>query len=263
MDFKKSVNDVVISVGRAFTAKTVISVIFIGLFVPYSKLVYWLFDTAYLGGFGVNPDVFNRPVFSSDFVSVWLVAESMPVILAGWSMLALVALLVLTMANYEKGRRGEGGNEGVSNTNHSTSEPQLNGRPSRIFESLSKSIDWPAFIWVSGLLIIMFLALTVIWSVSKGEELSEIQRDWYLNEGVCLDKFSSGNVGCFTVSGVPGNNHFVIYNSDTDLIYMSRKDCIDIDSKEECKASISLNIVEKSSKTQYSVIRDYVPEAVD
>ncbi|GAA3925157.1 hypothetical protein [Litoribacillus peritrichatus] len=244
-------------VKQAITAKAIISAASIGMFIPFVKLVYWVFDTSYLGGFGVSPDIFSRPVFSSGFVSSWLVVKSMGIVVATWSIVALIFFIILTTVNIGPGEEqipDQSHSQGADKQKDGIAKTKLSKFLVRLVDAIERSFDWPMYTWVGGLAVFFLLAFSTIWASNKGNELAEQQRDLYLESGFCADKFNSSNVGCFRIQGVDGQGHFIIANSQTHIIYLSRN------SKENCQPEIILNILERDSKAQYSINRQFIQQ---
>lgn len=248
---------------RMITAKAIISAASIGLFIPFAKLLYWVFDTSYLGGFGISPDVYNRPIFSSGFVSSWLVAEAMAPALVIWTGFAIVLFAVLFNINFENSEKPKICELDLNNYRSESRWIKLKRRGIYAF---SKSFGWPYFIWASGFVLIIFLLAILVWASRKGAQLAEVQLNVYVAEGLCVDKFNSKNKGCFRVTGIDGNNHFVIANPATHLIYLSRKRKNPMDSDESADSAgrengyvTTLHIHQKEPDKQYSVQRDYQP----
>ncbi len=271
MDIPNTVDKVVTGIKRTITAKAIISTASLGLLIPFVKLVYWVFDTAYLGGFGVSPDIYNRPVFSSGFVSIWLIAKSIGIILTGWTLLAFIFFIILTKVNIAPAKyhiKKEEKKESSDNENSGTDSKELSLADKlkdrfldlfiRIIDSISKSIEWPSAIWGAGVLLVIFLSFSIAWASKTGQDLAEDQRNAYLESGFCLDKFNSNNIGCFKIDTVEGENYFIIANPKTHLIYLSRECKLFKKGSKICEPSIKLNILEKSLNEQYSITRDFV-----
>lgn len=248
-------------VKKMVTAKAIISAASLGLFIPFARLVYWVFDTSYLGGFGVSPDVYSRPIFSSGFVSIWLLVESMTPIFFGWSSFAIVLFVVLFSVNFDVLKKYENRHNYYGILSSDSKGDELKKRFSYAF---SKSSGWPFYIWVSGVSLFLFLVLAISLASSRGRDLAQKQLNYYVDTGKCADKFNSTNVGCFRVEGVEGAGHFVIANPKTHLLYLSRQSA-DQDLSEFCesKCEITLHILEKEPGKQYSIDRVYMPVATD
>ena len=84
---------------KYITAKVLVAALTVGLALPFIKVLYWTFDTAYLSGFGISPEIYSRPIFSSGFVSVWLFAFSMTPLMLLWMLICLIVFIVLTAMN--------------------------------------------------------------------------------------------------------------------------------------------------------------------
>lgn len=238
---------------RMITAKAIISAASLGLFIPFAKLVYWVFDTSYLGGFGISPDVYSRPVFSSGFVSSWLVVEAMMPMLGLWTLIAVVLFFVLFNANYSALEKPE--NRELIYRIYSSDKRWVRMRK-RFSYALSKSVGWPYFIWISGFILLFFLLVIFAKASERGTELAEGQLNIYAESGLCVDKFSSKNKGCFQIYGIQGEGHFVIANPASHLIFLSRtcSGVIDPETK-ECGGEYvtTLHIHEKEPGNQYSI----------
>lgn len=238
------------------TAKAVISAVSLGLFLPFIKLIYWVFDTAYLSGFGITPDVYSRPIFSSGFISAWLFAGAMTPIFIGWALFSVVIFVVLFSINFESLAPPK---QREDDKKSSEKESEFSKFITSIIDALSKSIEWPSFIFISGFILIIFFVTTILHTHKNGFKLADEQISVYANEGKCGDKFNAKNVGCFNVSGIEGTNHFVIANLQTHLLYLSRRPTNEsgsITCDKEYK--VTLHIHEKKSDKQYSINRDYI-----
>lgn len=96
--------DYIPKIKNFFSVKMILSIISIGGILPLSQVLYWTFETSYFGYFGISPEIFNRPVFSSGFIGVWLFAESIQPVFLVWSFLMggflFVLLVIKNMAVY-------------------------------------------------------------------------------------------------------------------------------------------------------------------
>lgn len=242
---------------RMITAKAIISAVSLGLFVPFAKLVYWLFDTAYLGGFGISPDVYSRPIFSSGFVSVWLVAQAMAPILTGWLCFAFALFIILFSINF--GALDKPENIEVDFRIYKKDTWQVRF-VKRFGYAIYKSYAWPFSILVCGLSLILFLLSVVVWASKEGDKLSETQVKAYASNGECKDKFNSSLYGCFTIEGIDGKGLFVIANPKTHLLFLSRS-CLNgaAEVGGDCTGEYqtALHIHEKVPERQYSINREY------
>lgn len=259
MEETNTFNKVVTEAKRAITAKALISTASIGMLIPFAKLIYWVFDTSYLAGFGISPDIYSRPIFASGFVSTWLVVESLGFIFFAWSFLAIVFFIILTSANISPRRYEDKDQDHIKNTekvlsDQSTLKEHLYDFLQRVSDAAGRSIEWPLIIWGAGFSFFLFFMLSMLWASNKGSELAISQRDLYLKHGFCADKFNSSNLGCFAIHKVEGENHFIIANSKTHLIYLSREGA----QKSNENSVIELTIMEKKAGTQHSITRNFI-----
>ena len=243
------------NIKKTIIIKTLISIISLGLFIPFIELIYWTFDTAYLSGFGISPDIYSRPIFSSGFINTWLFAESIQSIFIGWSLLLFIIFLMLFSINF-------------SNLNKSqVNDPETikfkkEGNIFRILEQLinvfAKSIAWPFYILICGIFIIMFTMYSIIWAHNKGLALAEGQLNNYVTEGKCLDKFNSKSFGCFDVKDIEDKDIFVITNTQKHILYLNRKNINASKLEKNDQYEIKIHIHEKEPGKEYSINRKYV-----
>ena len=242
---------------KMITAKALISAVSLGLFLPFIKLIYWVFDTSYLSGFGINPDVYSRPVFSSGFISFWLFAKSLLPIWIGWIFFSFVIFFTLLNINLGISEKPE---KTAQDLNLLDSDSEWI-RLKKVFPyALSKSVKWPFSMFVIGGLFILFITGAIVSASEKGLSLADVQMERYDATGECWDKFNSGNSGCFHVSGIDGADLFVIANLQDHLLYLSREAVDDKKPTVPNKEFITkLHIHEKSTNEQYTISRDYKP----
>jgi hypothetical protein len=255
---------------KFLTLKLIVSIITIGGIWPLLQALYWTFETAYFGYFGVGPEIFNRPVFSSGFISVWLVAASIGPAFIVWSGLMLIVFIVLIFVNYNEPAfylRKEINDvpPDVDNCIYQDSEETKNWKYgfkahlSNVFDSVSKSINVPLFFWLGGFIIALILVLLFVGAGTKGEKLAKNQVENYLkNKFECHDGFNDNNIGCFSIQGIDGNDHLVITNNKTHLIFLSRTQAIE--SSENATTNlpvIKLHIIEKADGDVFTITRHY------
>jgi hypothetical protein len=254
---RNGMKKIIIEAKKMITAKAIISAASLGMFLPFIKLVYWVFDTAYLSGFGINPEIYSRPIFSSSFIGVWLFAESLYPMMIGWIFFSLIIFLVLFNMNLSLLGRPLRAEQGIDILESDTKWIRFK----KIFPTaFSKSVNWPIAILLIGIYLIIFITGAASYSSKKGRSLAEIQMEHYNANGECWDKFNSKNNGCFRVSGISGAGHFVIANLETHLLYLSREVVNGNGAGESNKKFITkLHIHEKSPKEKYSISRDYKP----
>jgi hypothetical protein len=239
---------------KMITAKALISAASLGLLLPFIKLVYWVFDTSYLSGFGISPDIYSRPIFSSGFVSVWLFINALVPMVIGWALFSAVVFVVLFNINFGAARHSAPVEQGIDTS-------QSNGRYTRFISSFSyaysKSVSWPLAMFLIGAVFILFITKVFIYSSEKGASLAEKQLKGFSAKGECRDTFDSNNTGCFHISTLNGTDHFVIANHQTYILYLSRNEADEKDSNN--KIITRLHVHEKEPGKQYSITRDYKP----
>ncbi len=129
---------------------------------------------------------------------------------------------------------------------------------SNLAVSIGKSFAMPFVFWSSGFVALIAVMLLFIGADREGRKLAKNQVDSYIKNYECKDGFNNDNVGCFEISGVEGDNHFVITNSEKHLIYMSRN----MESKSDNKVitenqEFAVHIVEKTSDDVFKLKRIY------
>jgi hypothetical protein len=248
---------IILEAKKMITAKAIISAASLGLLLPFFKLIYWVFDTSYLSGFGVSPDVYSRPVFSSGFVSVWLIVKSLVPIFYGWISFSIILFFALMSMNLSVLERPQ---TVASSPEILEDDSFLEWLKKAFPVAYSKSISWPLSLVVIGTLVILFIINTLTMSSRKASSLSDEQMKQYNDTGQCHDKFNSDNIGCFNIPVINGRGLFVIANTQTHLLYLSRE-ASDASKPNASKGKFTtkLHIHEKKSDDQYSITREYIP----
>lgn len=251
------------------TIKTLVSIVSVGAIVPLCKALYWTFETSYFGYFGVSPEVFSRPLFSSGFISVWLFVTSMSPILIVWTGVMVVSFLFLVSFNYEEPKFQFVENENKERTEilanitnnkigKITWRLRIKAVLSNLGETIGKSIAIPFILWVSGIFSLIAVMFLFLWADKKGRELAKSLVDGYVSKQECNDGFNDRVIGCFEISGIDGNNHFVITNSKTHLIYLSQETPLRTSyNKPEEPEFPKVNIIEKSPDETFKLKRTY------
>lgn len=67
------INMIKSAAGKYLTIKIVFLSLSLFFSIPLITAMYWSFDSSYLAAFGVGPEIFNRPIFSSKLINTWLV----------------------------------------------------------------------------------------------------------------------------------------------------------------------------------------------
>lgn len=260
-------------VKKYITVKTVFSIVSVSAIIPLCKALYWVFETSYFGYFGISPEIFSRPLFSSGFISVWLFVTAMYPMFFVWTGLMVVCFLILVSFNYEEPNfeRDVIAND-VGSVNGEPEEisvritfwVRLKAAFSNLGESIAKSFAIPFIFWVSGFVALMAVTLLFLWADKEGGKLAKNQVDSYINDHECKDGFNNSNVGCFEISGIDGEDYFVITNSESHLIYMSRNEApsnsLDAD---VATPPTSVHIVEKRSDDVFRLKRAYKRDSTE
>lgn len=240
-----------------------------GAVVPLCKALYWTFETSYFGYFGVSPEVFSRPLFSSGFISVWLFVTSMYPILIVWSGVMAISFFFLVSFNYEVPRFQSGEDPmkknrevTISTTDNAdqkiTAWIKVKAVLSNLVDAIERSIAIPFVFWISGLFALLAVMFAFLWADNKGRELAKSLVDGYIFNQECKDGFNNRIVGCFEISGIEGNNHFVITNGKTHLIYLSQvESSLHSENDSYDPKFPKINIIEKSPDETFKIRRMY------
>lgn len=255
-------------VKQYLTAKMVVSITLAGGILPLIKVIYWTFETAYLASFGISPEVFNRPVFSSNFISVWLFTTSILPAFIFWLALILIGFLMLTFSNFEQyetipsTKNSKKNIESIEHINKKTKLEKFRYHLKdfflRLFNAAIDSIYIPFLFLVIGLLILITSLGLFLWANKEGRSLGETQLNNYIHKNICLDSFNNSNEGCFTIEGIEGDDHFVIINNKTHLIYTSKKTTPKKDEGSIINnTKTKLHIIEKEPNQALKISRTY------
>jgi hypothetical protein len=254
---------------RFFSTKLFLSIFSISALLPLLQAQYWTFETAYFGYFGISPEIFSRPIFSSGFISVWLFADSILPVFWVWTFLMGAVFFVLFVINFQiiEPKKSEviddrqiDCNDDEVNLEDSTIKKKILAFITKLADSWLKSINLPIMLWGSGLILFFTVLLLFIWTSNHGAELAKKQMDSYIQDDFkCIDGFNSNNIGCFTIEGIDGEDHLVITNSKTHLIFLSREIHTEIDENMATRKSveIKLHVFEKTTDEVFKITRDY------
>lgn len=264
-------NKILSELKKLVTIKTLVSIVSVGAIVPLCKALYWTFETSYFGYFGVSPEVFSRPLFSSGFISVWLFVTSMSPILIVWSGVMTISFVFLVSFNYEVPKfpstdsAGEGNKGIITNTAEDKSQKitkwaRVKAVLANLADAVGRSITIPFIFWASGLIALLAVMFSFVWADKKGRELAKNLVDDYISKQECKDGFNNRVVGCFEISGIKGSNHFVLTNGKTHLIYLSHdQELPDPSGYGDAQESEfpKINIIEKSPGETFKIRRTY------
>jgi hypothetical protein len=263
------VNKLISEIKNVITIKTLVSIVSISAVVPLCKALYWTFETSYFGYFGVGPEIFSRPLFSSGFISVWLFVTAMYPIFMAWTGVMFISFIFLVSFNYKepKFEYADSTNEKSAeiaskiadkNLEKITWKIRLKAAFSNLGEAIEKSFTIPLVFWIGGILVLLATAFLFLWADKKGRKLAESLVDGYMANGECKDGFNNRVVGCFEISGIDGSHHFVITNNKTHLIYLSPKvSAEDGNNASQASELPKINIIEKSPGETFKLKRTY------
>ncbi|MEW8200747.1 MAG: hypothetical protein AB2697_14565 [Candidatus Thiodiazotropha endolucinida] len=262
--------DKLIKLKQLSTVKLLVTGITIGgIFLLHTS--YWVFETAYFGYFGVSPEIFNRPVFSSGFISVWLFAYSIKPILIIWLVIFVINVIVLTGYQFQNlqfmeqqvlGRNQSSPDENNKNNSVNSQNRKLlsNNYFTNFYTALFKSLDIPVLVFGVGLFVLMVVVIFLVYVDDSGRELAKNQLSKY-QKHECIDGFNNNNTGCYSIDGFEGNDHLILTNNKTHLIYISRIKTAVISEKEtDDLTNIKLNIIEKADNEVFKIEREYLPK---
>jgi len=264
MDFLRKL---VTQVKHYLKTKFVVLVLSLSVTIPLAQGVYWIFEASYFGHFGISPEIFNRPIFSSSFISVWVLVLSIFPLYIAWLALVAVVYLVLVAVNFEKPKfltEGAAPQKDKQLSPPRLGEKSLNWKKKvstlaiNLMSSIEKSVYFPAALFLLGSCIFLMFSSSIEWITEKGEKLAKDQIENYSKEKFeCVDGFNSNNVGCFTIEGIDKDNLLVITNSETHLIYFSRTQPTQTDTEKDHPAEINLHIIEKAPGEVFKITRRY------
>jgi hypothetical protein len=200
-----------------FSVKVALSILGLAVSIPLFSLFYWSFDSAYLAAFGVGPEIFSRPVFSSKLMLTWFVlgAITPSIWIIGGAAVAMA--IVLFGIHYRAKRPG-------NNTSQTTAtqSDRVENQPVRMIDIIDRSLTPPIYLFLSPLLMLLFLLIGMTFMSKKAERLALNQIDAYVQKGSCPDTFNNQLNGCYSISDELASNYFIIANNEKMVIYLSR-----------------------------------------
>lgn len=165
------------------------------LTTPIMSLVYWVFDASYLASFGIGPEIFSRPAFSSNFINFWIYGISLSPFWWAWSFLSIVLFAVLISSNY------------IPNNIVDEQTPKPTTKKPHWYDpfvgAISKAYFPSITFFIAGLIVMMLISAATLNTLEKGRELAKKQIDAFMQEGICIDSFDNRVVGCYRISGEP------------------------------------------------------------
>jgi hypothetical protein len=198
--------------------KIALSIMGLAVSIPLMNLLYWSFDSAYLAAFGVGPEIYSRPVFSSKLMLTWFVLGAITPSIWIMGIVALTLAVILFGIHY-KARRLSISLEQTIPVRIGTED----NSPVRISEILDRSITPAVYLFLVPFLILLFLLVGMVFMSNKGRELAENQIKSYVDKGECLDTFNNNTRGCYSISDESEDNYLIISNSEKIVIYLNRQ----------------------------------------
>lgn len=201
------------------SVKIALSILGLAVSIPLFSLLYWSFDSAYLAEFGVGPEIFSRPVFSSKLMLTWFVLGAIAPSIWIIGMVAIALAIVLFGIHYRARRLA------ASTLQTITIQPdRIENQPVRMMDIIDRSLIPAIYLFLSPLLILLFLLLGMTFMSNKAERLALNQINAYVQKGSCPDTFNSQLNGCYAISDESASNYFIIANSEKMVIYLSREE---------------------------------------
>lgn len=216
--------------------------------MPILSLLYWAFDSSYLAAFGIGPELYTRPLFSSSFINIWLCVAALKPGLWLWLALATLLYLVLFITAYEWHKKD------VQHDNNIATDQKS------IFDKISyasgKAFTPALVFYTSGMLTILAIAWITKFLSDNASELAQKQIQTYRTTGECKDAFNNAHSGCYTISDEQGDNHLLILNSKDTLIFMTR--FIKAVQNNDSTTIPELVVIVKNKSTQEKISRKFV-----
>jgi hypothetical protein len=92
---------------NALSIKIVFYIVGFILSIPVVGMLYWIFDTTYLAAFGVGPEFYSRPIFSSSLINIWLFVSAIKPGIWIWMALSVLIFLLLFVTYYNSDKKKE------------------------------------------------------------------------------------------------------------------------------------------------------------
>lgn len=234
---------------RAFLNASSIRIVFyiVGflLSVPVIGMLYWIFDTSYLAEFGIGPELYSRPIFSSSFINAWLFVSAIGPSIWIWTALSGILFSFLMIAFYEAGSNKEHATLAESNDVDTKSWAYK----IELFFNLITKAGIPAVVFLLfGFSIILSTSIAVSFLSKESSKLARKQIKAYINDGTCKDAFNDYHLGCYSILGEIGDDHLLILNGKDAIIYMSRQ-------KQGCATEETFTITIKNKITHERIVR--------
>ncbi|HBF08279.1 MAG: hypothetical protein CMD81_05950 [Gammaproteobacteria bacterium] len=214
-------------------------------FYPCLKIIYWSFESAFLGEFGISQEIYSRPLFSSTYQIAWLSVYAIWPATFLWLIISLVIPLVIIFFRYPNFKQKE---DLKLLSKEEYIKSRMLGKITDISNYFFETAIIPFLVFTLGALLFIGVGHIFGYAQKKGSALAHELLDAYVSQGICLDKITSSQFNCYTITGVD-ENVYLIDNSDTHLVFLRK-------SETEEKA-VELRIIEKEKDKSYEIIRSY------
>ncbi len=215
--------------------KIALSIMGLAVSIPLMNLLYWSFDSAYLAAFGVGPEIYSRPVFSSKLMLTWFVLGAITPGIWIMGIIAFTLAVILFGIHYRARRLSIATEKTMPVLVGAEDNPTV-----RMSEILDRSITPAIYLFLVPFLILLFLLIGMVFMSNKGRELAENQIKAYVDNGECLDTFNNNTRGCYSISDESEDNYLIISNGEKMIIYLNRQ-------KNKDGFSVFVNIKDKTS----------------
>lgn len=217
--------------------------------LPLTGLMYWFFDSHYLGAFGVGPELFSRPLFSSRLINLWLTSILMKPGIQIWAALCAILFLALLVNFYSIRKKGAPPKEPVDKT-------PSNWLLKFIFV-LEKAYTPSAALLITGLTLLLALTAALQYISNKAKELANTQIESFVKDGECKDTFNKDHSGCYSISNELGDENLLILNNADTVIFITKKPVMQTNASDTNRAEPLFNIVIKNKLTQEKIVREF------
>jgi hypothetical protein len=229
--------------GRYLTLKIVFLTLSLFFSIPLITAMYWSFDSSYLAAFGVGPELFNRPIFSSKLINTWLVVVLYKP--GFWLIVALAVFLLIVLSFIFYHQAKSKSEKPVLLEPKPEAEPEVERHAvTEVFVAADKAlISSLAFLWV-GLFLLLAPLLLIIYLSSQATILADKQINAYIEKGECIDTFNGSHIGCYAIPKESCKDNLIIFNDNRKLIYLSVDNAFQSDGK-TIKKIFHLNLTDK------------------
>lgn len=234
-----------IALRNASSIKIVFYIVGLLLSLPFAGMIYRVFDTTYLAAFGVGPEFYSRPIFSSSLINIWLFVSAIKPGIWIWMVLTVLIFFLFFIGYYNSGKKKEASDpESQVDVDTTTFLFKVES-----FFNVAFKAGPPALVFFfSGLAIISFATFAILFFSNDSSILAKKQIKAYIEKKQCMDAFNDFHLGCYTIPGETGNDHLLILNNKDVIIFMSRE-------KQNGIAEEKFTVTVKNKVTQEKMVR--------